>query len=79
MALKFITSYPMLPQGVRTPCGIAIDRQSGIVQEIICPELTAEACRALMARWNALLASSCDGRDFEEELTQFISEEVKPK
>ncbi len=75
MAVKFTTCYPILPQGGKTPCGVAVDRQSGFLQEIICPELSESVCANLAAKWNAGAVGG--DKRFEDELAQFISDELK--
>lgn len=76
MAVKFSTCYPQLPVGVRTPCGIVTDRRDGSIQEIICPDLSAELCSRLVGEWNSRNMSP-KGSTTEEDLAEFISDELK--
>lgn len=76
MAMKFTACYPTLPSGVRTPCGLLADRQTGILQELVCPEIPKEACRLIVSAWNDRLPAKCTGSGIEEELAQFISQEL---
>lgn len=73
MGVKFTACYPELSQGVRTPCGIVLDREDGSVREIICPELSADLCAQLAEQWNAREAGGQDRKNMEEELGCFIS------
>lgn len=77
MAVKFSTCYPRLPEGVRTPCGIVADRRDGSIQEIICPEISAESCSRLVGEWNSRNTSYPKNDTIEEDLAQFISDELK--
>lgn len=79
MAVKFSACYPELPSGSKTPCGIIADRQSGFVQEIICPELSVAVCSELVALWNRKTAESFDGTNIEDQLARFITNELKQK
>ncbi len=76
MAVKFSTCYPQLPEGVRTPCGIVTDRRDGSIQEIICPELSAELCSRLVSLWNSRNMSPKVSA-IEDDLAEFISDELK--
>lgn len=77
MAVKFSTCYPLLPKGVRTPCGIVTDCRDGSIQELICPELSTELCSRLVGKWNSRNTSFPKVNGIEEDLAQFISDELK--
>lgn len=77
MAMKFATCYPVLPQGLRTPCGIFADRQSGIVQEMVCPEIPEAVCRQILSDWNDRVSADWNGRHMEEEFALFVCDELK--
>lgn len=77
MAVKFITCYPILTQGGKTPCGIAADKQSGMILDIICPDIPEELCRILSARWNDRMSTGDTDCFTEEAVLQFITEELQ--
>lgn len=77
MAVKFSTCYPTMSHGVKAPCGIVTDQQQGILQEIICPEISEELCSRLVAAWRDRYPEPGIGKDFEEELCRFVSDELK--
>ncbi len=77
MAMKFTTCYPSLQTGGKTPCGLFAERQTGMVQELVCPEISQAQCQLIVARWNANLAPEWNGRRIEEEMAQFITDELK--
>lgn len=77
MAVKFSTCYPVFPHGGKTPCGIVTDQQSGMLQEIICPGVSAAVCAGWVAKWNDQCAVSSTDGDSEDTLSRFISDEAK--
>ena len=77
MAMKFITCYPRLPDGTAIPCGGCGDRQTGLLQELVCPGLSEDQCGELVSRWNGSLPGDWDSRRMEETLGVFITEELK--
>lgn len=79
MAMKFAACYPTLPSGARTPCGFFADRHTGTLQEIVCPEIPEAICSLIVSAWNERLPAEWDGRCMEEELAQFVSQELKKR
>lgn len=79
MAVKFSTCYPTMPHGMKAPCGIVTDQQQGILQEIICPEIPVELCSQLVATWRDRYTEPGIGKDFEEVLCRFITDELKQR
>jgi hypothetical protein len=66
MAIKFVTCYPRMPRGGKAPLGIALDKDTGQIREIICPELSEPTCAELARLWNAAPGCAPDSRELSD-------------
>lgn len=66
MAIKFITCYPQMPLGGIAPFGIALDKDTGLIREIICPVLPEATCAELARLWNADPSCPSDLRELSD-------------